>query len=1346
MMLQRSSRISRTRRFCSAALVGTLLIPLMVHRDATAAAGDISTLAGGRGPALALGTTVGQQPRGVAVRGTDVYVADDANYVVRKLDTTTGMESVVAGDGSPGFSGDGGPADVAQLDAADVAMDLAGRIYIADRDNQRIRRIDTDGNIDTVAGTGQAGDSGDGGPAALAALNYPEGIAVDIAGNIFIADTRNHRIRKVDTSGTITAVAGVSSPLGGGGYSGDGGPAVQAKFAYPRGISIDADGNLLIADGDNGRIRKVVGGIVTTVAGLGGAGYAGDGGPATAARLRYPADVAAVPSGGFLIADTDNHRIRRVDADGTITTLAGRTTDDGKVVSGYAGDGGQATAAELNLPRAVAPDGEGNVVVGDSGNGRLRKVDMTTGIISSIAGTGEAAFGGDGGPARDAQLNQPGGTAIDAGGNVLLADTYNNRIRRVGPDGTIDTVAGRDKRGFSLTEEGGSATDAKLNRPMAVAAGANGDVFIADTGNSRIRKVTTDGTISAVAGTTDLQGSPLSGFYGDDGPATEAALSQPTSVAVDGEGNVFIADTGNHRVRKVATDGKITTVAGMGGVTLFNLGTYSGDGGPATQAGLSSPRGVAVAGGKIYIADMGNSRIRMVDKLDGTGTITTVAGNGTPGYTGDGLPATVAQLRRPHSVSVDALGHLLIADTDNHAVRKGVVGGVITTVVGRGAGEPGFDGDGGSATGALIRRPEGLSVGMGGRLVIADTGNNRIRSVQGPDAPPPVPPTIVASGGSAQRSPIGTAFSNPLKATVRDSAGRPTTGAEVTFTAPAAGPSGTFEGSATTASVTTGADGVATSPTFTANQRAGAYEVKATTPAVTGEAVFALINDHGPATSISPTAGTPQQAQVGTEFTTRLAARVVDAGANPVPGAAVTFTAPGGEPTATFDTPSGGTARTITVTSDEDGTATATALVAGSKPGSYVVSAATDGVTAAADYELTNLPEHTPFVTAVGGTPQGTRVGSDFATALQAGVRDEDNQPLAGVEVTFTTPASGPSGTFAGGASTATATTDASGVATAPTLTANDTSGSWTVSAAAVGAAGSASFSLTNNAPYPVSVRAVGGTPQSARTATDFATPLSAFVRDETDNPMGGVIVTFTAPSDEPRATFAGGANAASAITDAKGVATAPTLTAGRTEGVYTVAGRVEGVAGEALFRLANTAPPGGDPAGDDDDLDDDELDDSPPCPAVSVGPRQVAYRGGFSLVGLPEGTRLPYSPARLWAWWDEGAGGQYGARDPGEPLTGGWGYWKYFRCPTVVDVPPTPGPVELSLPLGAYHGSIVGNPADRPVTVTGHDYAARYHYGDRYRMSAYREPIVLAPGEAMWVFAYQATTIEIEG
>ncbi len=354
----------------------------------------------------------------------------------------------------------------------------------------------------------------------------------------------------------------------------------------------------------------------------------------------------------------------------TILTVAG------KGFEGYYGDTGLAINCQIHWPEAIAVDDSNNKYIADANNNVIRKVDAHTGVITSVIGTGYGAgsglggFSGDGGPASAARLYYPSGIAIDPTGVIYIADQRNNRIRMVDASGVITTVAGTGIGGFG--GDGGAAVSAMLNHPTRVSLDASGNIYVADSGNNRIRMIDPSGTINSIAGTGGQ------GYFGDGGLAVSAVLFNPIDMAVDLSGNVYIADYVNNRIRKIDVSGTISTYAGIG------IAGFSGDNGPATAANIYEPSGIVVdAGGNVYFSDLANFRVR---KIDAAGIITTVAGNGTAGYNGDGIAATAAQLWFPEGLALDARGQLFVADKGNNRVR--LISGVlaVNTVAGDGAG------------------------------------------------------------------------------------------------------------------------------------------------------------------------------------------------------------------------------------------------------------------------------------------------------------------------------------------------------------------------------------------------------------------------------------------------------------------------------------------------------------------------------------------------------------------------------------------------------------------------------------------------------------------------------------
>jgi sugar lactone lactonase YvrE len=694
-------------------------------REGAVVTQTITTVAGGwNGDGGSALEAVLRWPYGLAFDSSgNLYIADREGHRIRRMDAA-GVITTVAGSGADGFDGDGEGATEAALDSPEsVAVDRHGNLYIADTGNHRIRRVDRHGVITTIAGTGKLGTAGDGGPAPEADLEYPRGVAIGMDGSIVVADTFHHRVLLVRRDGTISTVAGTGVNEG---PSDDGGSATDAVVDFPDGLAVGRDGSIYIAEGYF--VRRVdSAGIITTIAGTDDSDSSDDGGPAVDAALGQPCGLALGRDGSLYIADPEDSRVRKVDPDGVITTIAGT----GEM--GLSGDGGPAVDAELACPKGVAVAPDGSVYVADTWNDRIRRVDAD-GTITTVAGRGGASFG-DKRQATEAPVDATG-VAIAGDGSIYVAD--GPCVRRIDGDGAITTVAGTERKGYS--GDGGPAVEAELHEPHGLALGPDGSLYIADLWCGVIRKVNVDGTIVTVAGMSSDEGwiepdsrtaadpDALWAWYGGDGgPATEARFVGCHDVALDADGNLYIADSENirthgvsiesHRIRRVGTDGLVKTFAGVG------ASGFSGDGGPATQAKLDGATGVAVGrDGSVYIADHNNNRIRRVDT---NGVITTVAGTGREGYSGDGAPATKAALNWPEKVALDREGNLFIADSWNNRVRRVGRDGVITTFAG--SGEEGTSGDGGPATEARLT-PVAVDVGPDGAVYVADS-SGRVRRI-----------------------------------------------------------------------------------------------------------------------------------------------------------------------------------------------------------------------------------------------------------------------------------------------------------------------------------------------------------------------------------------------------------------------------------------------------------------------------------------------------------------------------------------------------------------------------------------------------------------------------------------
>jgi sugar lactone lactonase YvrE len=606
-----------------------------------------------------------------------------------KVAAATGKLSLVAGNSHKGYSGDGGLAIYAEINPGifpGIAVDAIGNVYITDGSNNRIRKISVNGIITTIAGNGNAGYSGDGGSATSASLNDPAYISIDAFGSLYIADARNHCVRKVSAEGVISTVAGNGSD----GYSGDGGLAINAELHLPYCVAVDSYGNLYILE-SNERVRKVsTKGIISTNM-ISGFSRDDDSSFATNTKFKTLDNLAVDALGNLFVVSQRDNCIYKISTIGTTSIVAGNGT------IGYGGDGGQATHAQIKSPTGVAIDALGNLYFVDCGNNRIRKVS-TSGVISTIAGNGTSGYD-EGGWANYKQSIYPSCVGVDASGNLYIesfsdilkvstsgivskiienkqliqfrdfvvdsagnlyiADFSGHRILKVSAYGSVSIVAGNGTYGYS--GDAGLAVNAQFKYPSGIAADVYGNLYIADRATNCVRKISASGIITTVAGNGQK------GYSGDDGLATNAELNIPSGVAVDTSGNLYIVDEGNNRIRKVFTNGVISTVAGNG-----RYG-YSGDGGQAVNAALAltvtGTMGYHIAvdaSGNLYIPN-DNDVIRMVSA---NGIISTVAGNGTKGYSGDGALSTTAQLSSPNSVAVDAYGNLYISDQDNEVIRK----------------------------------------------------------------------------------------------------------------------------------------------------------------------------------------------------------------------------------------------------------------------------------------------------------------------------------------------------------------------------------------------------------------------------------------------------------------------------------------------------------------------------------------------------------------------------------------------------------------------------------------------------------------------------------------------------
>lgn len=683
---------------------GGPLLPLALALLSAAGASNLpaqgsytfSTLAGlisGQGSADGIGANAQFNAPGAIARDVagNLYVADRANHTIRRI-TPSGAVTTLAG--SPGVAGstdDTGAAARFNVPSG-IVVDGAGSLYVADTNNHTIRRVAPNGAVSTFAGlAGNPGSQDSTG--STARFRFPQGIAIDGAGNLVVADRVNHVLRRITPNGVVTTLAGNAGTPGA-----VDGIAAAARFNLPTGVAVDTAGNILVADFGNGTIRRVSpGGIVTTVAGLAGSRFSIDG-AGNEARFIAPSGLGLDGSGNLHVVDEEAHNVRRVTPAGLVSTLAGAPGPFGTFGTAE----GNGTAARFLLPAGVVVGAAGTLFIADVGNHAIRQV-TAAGVVSTFAGriSGGDAVDGTGNAAR---FHRPSGIAVDSGGNLYVSDYLNHTIRRVAAGGVVTTLAGTPR---VTGASDGPGAGARFDGPRGIAVDAGGNVFVIDSRNYTIRRVTTAGAVTTFAGQAGSSGSA-------DGTGNAARFSEASGLAIDGNGTLYVADTANHTIRKITPAGVVTTLAGTPGAA-------GGADGTGAAARFDRPVGVAVdGGGNVYVSEQFG---RVIRRITPAGVVTTLAGARNAAGATDGT-GSAARFTTPGGLGVDAAGNVFVVDSGTHTLRRITPTGVVTTVGGTADSAGATNGPGAAAR---FNTPEAVTVDRNGTIFVADTFNHAIR-------------------------------------------------------------------------------------------------------------------------------------------------------------------------------------------------------------------------------------------------------------------------------------------------------------------------------------------------------------------------------------------------------------------------------------------------------------------------------------------------------------------------------------------------------------------------------------------------------------------------------------------
>lgn len=676
------------------------------------AAGVVTTVAGTVGSPGSVdgapGTGKFFLPSGLCIDGSgNLYVTDYYNHTIRKV-TSAGVISTFAGTGGVSGSTNGTGSSLSAstfYNPAALVVDGANNLYVADSNNQLIRKIASSGAVTTFAGRAGLAGAVDGN-LGTATFSGPNGITIGIAGNIYVTDSASQIIRQITPGGVVSTFAGTAATKG----SADG-QGTAATFDTPNNIAADSVGNLYVADSNNHTIRRIsTSGAVTTFAGSAGNSGSADG-AGSAARFDRPRGVAADNAGNIYVSDTGNNTIRKISPSGTVTTIAGAAGSTGTV-------DGVGPAARFNAPLGLAVDTAGNIYVADSNNNTIRRI-TAGGVVSTIGGSAGNAGSLDG-TGSTARFNHPSGVTVDSAGIVYVADNNNHTIRKGLPAGTSTGGIGSNgpNNGSTGGNGGGSGGSNNPNtspaygyftRPVGMVADSAGNIYVADSSNHVIKKITSAGVVSVFAGKENTVGSA-------DGTGTAATFNAPSGITIDSGSNLYVSDTGNATIRKITSAAVVTTLAG----SPTQRGNNDATGSAATFA---APVGISVdSSGNVYVADSTNHTIR---KISSAGAVTTLAGTANSAGEADGV-GSAARFNTPMGIYFDSTGVIFVADTYNNTIRVITSDATVSTY----AGSPGIAGSfDGTGINALFNLPRGLSTNGAGGVFVADTGNNSIRNV-----------------------------------------------------------------------------------------------------------------------------------------------------------------------------------------------------------------------------------------------------------------------------------------------------------------------------------------------------------------------------------------------------------------------------------------------------------------------------------------------------------------------------------------------------------------------------------------------------------------------------------------